>query len=144
MFKTYMRLLGFAKPLGRYAVPYFFFTALHALFNTFNYAMIMPILNAMFSEEGYAFQPVYNIPPLSLKGEALQLWLNYFYTQIFGTVWDVTNVLMMLAVVLIAMNLLSNIFRYLGGYTVEHLRVTTVQRMRNAMFDNVIGKDVGA
>lgn len=142
MFKTYMRLLGFAKPLGRYAVPYFFFTALHALFNTFNYAMIMPILNAMFSE-GYAFQPVYNIPPLSFKGEALQLWLNYFYTQIFGTVWDITNVLMMLAVMLIAMNLLSNIFRYLGGYTVEHLRVTTVQRMRNAMFDNVIGKDVG-
>ncbi len=143
MFKTYMRLLGFAKPLGRYAVPYFFFTALHALFNTFNYAMIMPILNAMFSEEGYAFQPVYNIPPLSFKGEALQLWLNYFYTQIFGTVWDITNVLIMLAVVLIAMNLLSNIFRYLGGYTVEHLRITTVQRMRNAMFDNVIGKDVG-
>ena len=143
MFKTYMRLLGFAKPLGRYAVPYFFFTALHALFNTFNYAMIMPILNAMFSEEGYAFQPVYNIPPLSFKGEALQLWLNYFYTQIFGTVWNITNVLMMLAVMLIAMNLLSNIFRYLGGYTVEHLRVTTVQRMRNAMFDNVIGKDVG-
>ena len=142
MLKTYLRLLGFAKPISRYAVPYFFFAALHALFNTFNYAMIIPILNAMFSE-GYAFQPIYEMPALSFKGEALQLWLNYFYTIIFGVEWKITNVLVLLAVILIAMNLLSNLFRYLGGYTVENMRVTTVQRMRNTMFDSVIGKDVG-
>ncbi len=142
MFKTYIRLLGFAKPISRYAVPYFFYSALHALFNTFNYAMIIPILNAMFSE-GYEFQPIYEMPALSFKGEALQLWLNYFYTHIFGTEWRVTNILIMLAVILIAMNLFSNLFRYLGGYTVESMRTTTVQRMRNEMFDSVIGKDVG-
>ncbi len=142
MFKTYLRLLNFAKPISRYAVPYFFFAALHALFNTFNYAMIIPILNAMFSE-GYAFQPIYDMPALSFKGEALQLWLNYFYTITFGTEWKITNVLVLLAVILIVMNLLSNLFRYLGGYTVENMRVTTVQRMRNTMFDSVIGKDVG-
>ena len=142
MFKTYLRLLNFAKPISRYAVPYFFFAALHALFNTFNYAMIIPILNSMFSE-GFVFQPIYEMPVLSFKGEALQLWLNYFYTMIFGTEWSVTNVLMLLAVILIAMNLLSNLFRYLGGYTVENMRITTVQRMRNTMFDSVIGKDVG-
>ena len=142
MFKTYLRLLDFAKPISRYAVPYFFFAALHALFNTFNYAMIIPILNAMFSE-GFAFKPLYEAPALSFKGEALQQWLNYFYTHIFGTEWRVTNVLMMLAVILIVMNLLSNLFRYLGGYTVENMRVTTIQRMRDTMFDSVIGKDVG-
>ena len=142
MLKIYLRLLEFAKPISRYAVPYFVFSALHALFNTFNYAMIMPILNAMFAE-GYKFQPVYAMPALSFKGAVLQEWLNFFYTHIFGTEWLVTNVLIMLAVILIAMNLLSNLFRYLVGYTVEHLRVTTVQRMRNAMFDSVICKDVG-
>ena len=141
MFKTYIRLLGFAKPISRYAVPYFFFAALHAIFNTFNYAMIMPILNAMFSE-GYAFQPTYEIPALSFKGAVLQQWLNYFYTITFGVEWKITNVLILLAVILIIMNFLSNLFRYLGGYTVENMRVTTVQRMRNTMFECVIGKDV--
>ena len=142
MLKTYIRLLGFAKPISRYAVPYFFFAVLHAIFNTFNYAMIMPILNAMFSD-GYAFQPLYERPALSFSGEALQQWLNYFYTNLFGESWRITNVLILLAVILIVMNLLSNLFRYLGGYTVENMRVTTVQRMRNMMFDSVIGKDVG-
>ena len=134
--------MGFAKPISKYAVPYFFFAALHALFNTFNYAMIIPILNAMFSD-GYQFTPLYEAPAFSLSGDALQLWLNYFYTSIFGTEWVVTNVLILLAVVLIVMNLFSNLFRYLGGYTVENMRVTTIQRLRNAMFDSVIGKDVG-
>ena len=142
MFKTYMRLLGFAKPISRYAVPYFFFAALHAVFNTFNYAMIVPILNTMF-DKNYIFVPVTEMPKLSFDGATLQLWLNYAYTHIFGNTWDIANVLMLLAVVLIAMNLLSNLFRYLGGYTVEKMRVDTVQRMRNAMFDSVIGKDVG-
>mgnify|MGYP003298456416 FL=1 len=64
MFKTYMRLLDFARPLKRYAIPYFFFAALHAVFNTVNYAMIIPILNAMF-EEGFSFEPVYTAPELA-------------------------------------------------------------------------------
>ena len=123
-------------------MPYFFFTALHAVFNTFNYAMIVPILNTMF-DKNYVFVPVTEMPELSFKGETLQLWLNYAYTNIFGNTWNIANVLMLLAVVLIVMNLFSNLFRYLGGYTVEKMRVETVLRMRNAMFDSVIGKDVG-
>ena len=34
MFKTYMRLLGFVSPISKYAVPYFFYALLYALFNT--------------------------------------------------------------------------------------------------------------
>ena len=146
MFKTYLRLLGFAKPISKYAVPYFFFTALHALFNTFNYAMIIPILNTMFLGDGKVLD-VQTTPELSFKGEALQQWLSYAYIRIFdaqpGELMDTSKVLILLAVVLIVMNLFSNLFRYLGGYTVENMRVTTVQRIRNRMFDSVIGKDVG-
>ena len=146
MFKTYLRLLGFAKPISKYAVPYFFFTALHALFNTFNYAMIIPILNTMFLGDGKVLD-VQTTPELSFKGEALQQWLSYAYIRIFdaqpGEVMNTSKVLILLAVVLIVMNMFSNLFRYLGGYTVENMRVTTVQRIRNRMFDSVIGKDVG-
>lgn len=142
MFKTYLRLLGFAKPISRYAVPYFFFAALHAVFNTFNYAMIIPILNAMFSD-GYSFQPTYEMPAFAFNEEAIAQWVSYIYTIVFGAEFSTTKILSILAVVLIAMNFLSNLFRYLGGYTVENMRVRTVQRMRNELFDSVIGKDVG-
>lgn len=141
MFKTYIRLLGFAKPLSRYAVPYFFYAALHAIFNTFNYVMIIPILDTMFSE-GYQFTPVYEMPHVRLNGEFLSEFLNYLYTITFGE-YKVINVLLLLAIVLLVTNFLSNLFRYLGAYTVESMRANTLQRMRNDMFENIIGMNVG-
>jgi len=142
MFKTYLRLLGFAKPLGRYAIPYFFYAALHAVFNTFNYAMIIPILNAMFSE-GFSFEPTYEMPKLAFNSEGMQRMLNYIYTQMFGEEFNVAYVLTMLATLLVIMNMFSNLFRYLSAYTVESMRTRTLQRMRNEMYDNIINMHVG-
>lgn len=142
MLKTYIRLLGFAKPIERYAVPYFFFAALHAIFNTLTYALIIPILNTMF-DAGYTFTPTHTMPAVSLNEQALGEWLNYLYTMLFGEEFRMTYILALLSVIVIAANLLSNLFRYLSAYTVESLRTTSLQRMRNDMFNNIIDMNVG-
>ena len=142
MFKTYLRLLRFAKPLERYAVPYFFFAALHAVFNTLTYALIIPILNTMF-DSGYAFSPRTTAPALALDGQTLSEWLNYLYTVIFGVEFRMTNILVLLSAIVIASNLFSNLFRYLSAYTIESLRTVSLQRMRNEMFDNIVDMNVG-
>ena len=144
MFKTYFRLLGFAKPLSRYTIPYFVFAALHALFNTFNYAMIIPILNAMFnSDGGFVFTPVYTLPELSINEEGLNTVISYFYTHMFGEEFVQMKFLAMLGGVLVGMNLFSNIFRYAAAMTVESLRINTLRRMRNEMFSHVANMNVG-
>ena len=144
MLKTYFRLLGFAKPLSRYTVPYFFFAALHAVFNTFNYAMIIPILNAMFnSEGGFHFEPVYSLPAIELNEAGFNVLLSWIYTMFFGTDFQVVKFLAMLGGVTIMMNLLSNLFRYASAMTVESLRINTVRRMRNEMYAKVMGMNVG-
>ena len=144
MLKTYFRLLGFAKPLSRYTIPYFFFAALHAVFNTFNYAMIIPILNAMFnSEGGFHFEPVYSLPAIELNEAGFNVLLSWIYTMFFGTDFQVVKFLAMLGGVTIMMNLLSNLFRYASAMTVESLRINTVRRMRNEMFAKVMSMNVG-
>ena len=144
MLKTYFRLLGFAKPLSRYTIPYFFFAALHAVFNTFNYAMIIPILNAMFnSEGGFHFEPVYSLPAIELNEAGFNVLLSWVYTMFFGTDFQVVKFLAMLGGVTIMMNLLSNLFRYASAMTVESLRINTVRRMRNEMFAKVMSMNVG-
>ena len=142
MLKTYLRLLGFAKPLSRYTVPYFFYSIFHALFNTFTYTMIMPIVGTLFSD-GYAFRPTYDFPRLSLSGDCLNEVLNYAYTRIFGEEFRITYLLGLLSAILIGSNLLSNLFRYLGSMTVETMRARTLQRMRNEMFEHTMGMNVG-
>ena len=142
MMKTYMRLLEFASPLSRYAVPYFFYSLLHAIFNTLTYTMIMPIVGTLFSE-GYSFAPVYEFPAISLNEECLNQVLNYAYTSLFGAEFRVTWLLALLSAILIASNMLSNLFRYLGSMTVETMRTRTLQRMRNEMFERTMGMNVG-
>ena len=144
MFKTYFRLLGFAKPLSRYTIPYFVFAALHALFNTFNYAMIIPILNAMFnSDGGFVFTPVYTLPEISINEEGLNTVISYIYTHVFGEEFVQMKFLAMLGGVLVCMNLFSNVFRYAAAMTVESLRINTLRRMRNEMFSRVANMNVG-
>ena len=144
MFKTYFRLLGFAKPLSRYTIPYFFFAALHAFFNTFNYAMIIPILNAMFGTDGgFKFTALYSFPGVELNQEGFNNILSYIYTQFFGENFEQIKFLAMLGGVTVCMNLFSNLFRYASAMTVESLRINTLQRMRDEMFAHVVDMNVG-
>ena len=144
MFKTYLRLLNFAKPLSRYTVPYFFFAALHALFNTFNYAMIIPILTTMFNSEGMSMEALTTFPGIELNEAGFSKLLCYLYGVVFGAgVVDKVRFMMLLGVVTVGMNLFSNLFRYASAMTVERLRVNTIQRMRDEMFSRVLEMNVG-
>ncbi len=142
MFKTYAKLLGFAKPIEKYAIPYFFYAIFYAVFNTFNYAMIIPILSAMF-RENFTFVPVYNLPEFKLHADTFYGIIDYCYTACFGAEFSQSKMLMLLAGATIGMSLLSNTFRYLCAWTVENLRTRTVQRIRNEMFDHVMDLNVG-
>lgn len=141
MFKIYTRLLGFARPIEKYAVPYFFYSLLYALFNSLTFVLIIPILNTMF-DEGFTPEPVDTLPRLQFNEEYLTALFNYAYSHIFNG-YSRQNVLMLLAVVAICVSFLSNLFRYLGSWTVESMRARTLQRMRNEMFSKVMDMNVG-
>lgn len=143
MIKIYLRLLQFAKPYSKYAVPYFIYAVLYAVFNTFNYAMIIPILNTMFSDEGFAFSPVYEVPAVEFSSACYYNWINYLYTSFFGSEFAVQKMLILLAIMAVMMTVLSNFFRYMCAWTVENLRTRTLQKMRNIMYDHVIEMSVG-
>jgi len=141
MFKTYMRLLGFARPIGKYAVPYFFYSLLYALFNSCTFLLIIPILNTMFDAD-YAFQYVEKLPPIELNKAYFTTLFNFAYTKLFDE-FRIENVLLLLAVVTVCISFLSNLFRYLGSWTVESMRTRTLQRIRDDMFSKVLDMHAG-
>ena len=57
--------------------------------------------------------------------------------------YDRQKVLIMLALFTIFISFLSNLFRYLGAWTVESMRARTLQRMRDDMFARVMDMHVG-
>ena len=141
MFKIYMRLLGFARPIRKYAIPYFFYSLFYALFNSLTFLLIMPILKTMFDAD-YTFVYVEKLPPLAFNQEYLTALFNFTYSHLFNE-YNPENVLLLLAIVTIFVSLLSNLFRYMGAWTVENMRTRTLQRMRNEMFSRVMDMNVG-
>ena len=141
MFKIYMRLLGFARPIRKYAIPYFFYSLFYALFNSLTFLLIMPILKTMFDAD-YTLVYVEKLPPLAFNQEYLTALFNFTYSHLFNE-YNPENVLLLLAIVTIFVSLLSNLFRYMGAWTVENMRTRTLQRMRNEMFSKVVDMNVG-
>ena len=136
--KTYWRLLAFARPLSKYAIPYFFYTLFYALFNTCNFVMIIPLLRTLF-DSGAMLEAVTSAPHFRLSVDYLTDLLNYLLYSIYGADYDTMNILILLAAFVTISALLSNTFRYLGQRTVENLRINTLQTIRNQVFDNVMG-----
>lgn len=139
---TYWRLLGFAKPIEKYAIPYFFYTLFHALFNTFNFVLIIPILETLF-DKGRVVEVVTEMPAFGLNMEFFREFVNYILYRIYGADYVVMDVLLFLALFIISSSMLSNLFRYLGQWVIENLKITTLRRLRNKVYDNVMDLHVG-
>lgn len=134
--------MGFAKPIEKYAIPYFFYTLFYALFNTFNFVMIIPLLRTLFGG-GAAVEHITTAPEFRLSVDYLTELLNYWLFSLYGEEYNAVNILVILAAFVTVSAFLSNLFRYLGQRTIENLRINTIRNMRNLVFDNIMGLNIG-
>ncbi len=81
--KTYLRLLQFARPIKKYATPYFFFTLLHAFFNMIVFMAISPVLKFLFDPDATR-QAVAVLPPFELNTEYITTLVNYLLPRLLG------------------------------------------------------------
>lgn len=139
---TYWRLLSFARPIRKYAIPYFFYTLFYTIFYTFTFTLIQPILQTLFSANA-ATTPVTTFPKFSFDTSFLQGAISYLIYKVFGADYDTMDVLIFLSIFVILTSLLSNLFRYLGQRTMEAMRVRALQRLRNDVFTNVMKLHAG-
>lgn len=137
--KTYFRLLAFAKPIEKFAIPYLLFTVLGVIFNTLNLALLAPLLSTLFNTaEG---------------GEAAMVTKPENWTDVFGYLnyyalqaneqYGPLGALKMVCGVIILSVLLGNLFRYFSERVMENMRIHTLLNMRKRVFDNVMNLHVG-
>ena len=136
--KTYFRLLSFAKPIEKFAIPYLLFTVLAVIFNTLNLAMLAPLLNTLFNtKEGEADTLLHPESWTDVFG-----YLNY-YAQQANLEYGPLGALQLVCGVIVLSVLLSNLFRYLSERVMENMRIHTLLNLRKRVFDNVMNLHVG-
>lgn len=141
--KTYLRLLSFAKPIEKFAIPYILFTVLYVFFSTMVLVLLGPLLNVLFSSNANA-TPVTTVttsaaPSIFHMGELFKHYLQYFIDNHGGK----AGALKFVCGVLIIAVFLGNLFRYLSQRTMENMRVHTLFNLRNTVFNNVMDLQLG-
>lgn len=135
--KTYFRLLSFAKPIEKFAIPYIITTLLYILFNTLNFALLGPLLKALLAPEESGAVIV-------SKPESWDLMDNFtFYLNEITLRYGRWNALQAVCGILLVANFLTNIFRYFSQRIMENLRAHTLLNLRNSIFNNIMDLHLG-
>lgn len=139
--KTYFRLLSFAKPIEKFAIPYILFTVLYVFFSTMVLVLLGPLLNVLFPSDINAttITPTSTAPSIFHIGELFKYYLQYYIDNYGGKV----GALKFVCGVLIIAVFLGNLFRYLSQRTMENMRVHTLFNLRNTVFNNVMDLHLG-
>ena len=135
--KTYFRLLSFAKPIEKFAIPYIIATLLAVFFNTFNFTLLSPLLDTLFTNPAE--------PSLVNKAVSDFDFLGQFKNFIDASIQNhgKSRTLTVVCIVILASVILSNLFRYLSQRYMEDLRVHTLLNLRKKVFNNVMDLHIG-
>lgn len=137
--KTYFRLLSFAKPIEKFAIPYVIATLLYIVFNTFLFTLLGPLMNTLFLPEE-ASKPIKMTEPTSSL-DFVKKFGDYI-KHIIAT-HDKIYALEVICVVIVITVFLANLFKYISQRYMEDLRVHTLLNLRKSVFNNVMNLHVG-
>lgn len=143
--KTYLRLLSFAKPLGRFLTPFVFTSLLSSVFGVLNFALLIPLLSTLFNQVDTAqVKKLLNQPSPSFVAffTSPTKVFNYYFAQAFQEYGKV-GTLKFVCVVIILSVLLNNVFKYLSVRQLESFKARMVARLREAVFAKTLQLHLG-
>ena len=147
--KDYFRLLSYARPIEKFAIPYVIATLLYILFNTLNLALLAPLLDTLFSHKKEADLAAAGVHTTvaPVVAEPASWWdvMAKFreLTDYLITNYSEQETLKYVCITIVTSVLLSNVFKYFSARIMEDLRIHTLLSLRKSVFNNVMNLHLG-
>jgi subfamily B ATP-binding cassette protein MsbA len=137
--KTYFRLLSFAKPIEKFAIPYVIATLLAVLFGVLNLTLLAPLFETLTPGNAGSTANMSNkaASTFDITGRLIE------FVRYSNAVNTPQKTLTYICLIIVISVLLSNIFKYFSQRYMEDLRVHTLLNMRKTVFNNVMNLHVG-
>jgi subfamily B ATP-binding cassette protein MsbA len=131
--KTYLRILSYARPIGKYSVEYAAFALLAIFFTLVNYSFLMPTLDILFGQ---------NVSDNTPDNFGVRNILERFTkTQIEE--YGKAGALVAICLVLISTNFIANFFKYFSIRIINRVRANVVKRLRADIFTKITKLPIG-
>lgn len=140
--KTYLRLLSFAKPLGRFLTPFVLTSLLSSVFGVLNFTLLIPLLSILFDKvDANEMQAFLNQPAPSIETGPSDFF-RYYFAQVFQEYGKV-GALQFVCLIIILSVLLNNLFKYLSIRQLESFKARMVATLREAVFSKTLQLHLG-
>ena len=141
--KTFFRILSFAQPLSKFAIPYFFFSILSTIFGVLNFTLLIPLLKVLFGET----KELVKVPPvpkfeLTKAFQFIFDYFNYYFKKMVVTE-GAFSALVFVCIVFLASIFLSNTFLYLTIRIKEYMRARVIENVRDSFFKKITSLHLG-
>lgn len=140
--KTFFRILSFAQPLSKYAIPYFIFSIFATIFGVLNFTLLIPLLKVLFGEIKQVTVPPEPKFELSKAFNYVFEYFNYFFKKLVAT-QGAFSALVFVCIVFLASIFLSNIFLYFTIRIKEYMRARVIENVRAAFFSKITSLHLG-
>ncbi len=137
--KTYLRILGFARPVGLLAPQYLFYSVLEIIFGIINFAMLIPLLDVLFGVEELK-QTDY--PSFSISKEYFEQLFNHYFFSILSEENGRMNALYLVSGLVVASTIASNFFKYLSNIVLAMVKINVITNLRTTFFDRLMSFDL--
>lgn len=141
--KTYLRILSYAKPYGKFVPTYIFYAFFSIVFGLLNFTLLKPLFDVIFEQVDPESLAIYaNKPEFSFSLEYFTHLFNYNFLQIAEDYGKMGTLYYVCAIIVISV-FLSNLFTYLAGVVLAKVRATVIKRMRMDIFEQVSRLHIG-
>lgn len=143
--KTYLRLLSFAKPLGRFLTPFVLTSLVASVFGVLNFTLLIPLLSILFNQVDakqvakFLSQPA---PSLATIATSPTKVFNYYFAQVFQEYGKIGTLQFVCGVIILSV-LLSNLFKYLSIRQLESFKARMVATLRETVFSRALRLHLG-
>lgn len=115
-------------------------SVLGIVFGIFNFALLIPLLNVIFGNVVLPEKPIES-PAFNLSIDYLKSYFDFHFYAILSAYGKQGALQFVCAIVLVSV-FLSNLFRYWSSRILTGLRTMVVMRMRQALFNALVGMNV--
>ncbi len=137
--KTYLRIIGFARPFGLLVPQYLIYTLLHVIFNIVNFAVMIPLLNVLF---GVTEAKTLEKP--EFEGTFINYFISLFDYHLHSIMVEKGQVyvLYFICAIIVGSTLLSNLFKYLANIILALIRINVITKLRSVFFESILNFDL--
>lgn len=139
--KSYLRILSYARPYWLQTVLYTITTVLSVIFAGLTFVMLQPLLEQLF-KPGEAAAHAQQMPDVSGSVKSFLDWVSYETAKITASSGQ-SKALLYVTVLIVALNLASNIFKFFSNVYLGTIRTKVVEDLREHVYSKLIRLNIG-